>query len=39
MIYDNMWYATIKGAGHEAGLYAPMTLYHLFSNFLLGNPF
>lgn len=38
-IYDHIWYATVKGAGHEAGLYAPMTVYHLFSNFLAGTPF
>jgi len=32
--YDTFTYATIKGAGHEAPLYAPLSAYNLLSNFI-----
>ena len=31
---DKYWYATIKGAGHEAPEYQPWSSFHLFQRYL-----
>eukprot|EP01103_Thecamoeba_quadrilineata_P014500 TRINITY_DN433_c0_g1_i1.p1 TRINITY_DN433_c0_g1~~TRINITY_DN433_c0_g1_i1.p1 ORF type:complete len:476 (-),score=107.33 TRINITY_DN433_c0_g1_i1:116-1543(-) len=33
-VYDRYTYATVKGAGHEAPQYQPLTVYNLFTRFL-----
>jgi len=37
-VYDRYTYATVKGAGHEVPTYQPWSAYHLFQNFLTGQP-
>ena len=34
--YDNLVYATVKGAGHEVGQSKPQQMYLLWSSFIRG---
>lgn len=34
--YDNLVYATVKGAGHEVGQTKPQQMYLLWSSFIKG---